>query len=291
VTSGKVVTTLGYERRNNPALKFTDRAKFIRFMNADQPLRPANIANIVAINQGLRPLTMEPPRAPALTPAEFADLRAKDALVVDTRSSAEFGAGHVTAALSIHLASPEFEQRVGWITPADVPLLLVLERDELMPRAMEALAFLGLDWRVKGFLAGGMPAWRGEGRDWQALPQIDVRALHQRLQGPEAPQVLDVREASEWNEAHIDGSHLQSYRQLAGHLGELPIALDTPVAVVCRSGTRSSTAASVMQRHGFSRVFNVTGGMEAWKKAGLPAVTPGTCGVDPKASVPATQIG
>ena len=46
------------------------------------------------------------------------------------------------------------------------------------------------------------------------------------------------------------------------------------VAVVCGSGYRSTVAASVLQRAGFEHVINVTGGMQAWRKAGLPETTP-----------------
>ncbi|MCA9950158.1 MAG: rhodanese-like domain-containing protein, partial [Anaerolineales bacterium] len=44
------------------------------------------------------------------------------------------------------------------------------------------------------------------------------------------------------------------------------------IAVVCASGKRSSTAVSMLLQHGYQRLYNVTGGMEAWQKAGLPMV-------------------
>ncbi len=272
MTSGKVATTLGYERRNNPALRFQDRDAFVRFMNDGQPARPANVKNIVAINRGTLPLTMDLPKAPALDVRAFAELAAQGHIVIDTRSSAAFGAGHVPHAYHIHLSSPEFEQRVGWVTPTDKPMLLVLEKDDDAPRALRALAFLGLDRRVKGHLAGGMNAWRGDGRPLVMVPQTTVQELQERRSRGNPITVLDVREQDEWQAGHIEGARLMSYRRLAELLDELPFSHDDPVAVICRSGARSSTASSVLQMHGYTGVQNVAGGMQAWKAAKLPTV-------------------
>ena len=264
---------MGYERRNNPALRFRDREAFIQFMNADQPARPANIANIVAINQGRRPLSMELPRVPALATSSFAELMAQGHIVIDTRSSADFGAGHVPQAYNIHLSSPEFEQRVGWVAPADVPMLLVLDNDLQAARALRALAFLGLDWRVKGCLAGGMGAWCAGGQPQSDLPQTSVQELHERLTTGNDITVLDVRESAEWNAGHIEGAHLVSYRLLAEQLDQFPLSRDSSIAVICHSGTRSSTASSILKRRGFTGVVNVSGGMQAWEAAKLPVVS------------------
>jgi hydroxyacylglutathione hydrolase len=248
-------------------------------MTADQPVRPANIANIVAINQGTRPLTMGEPEAPALGPAAVADLQAAGAIVIDTRPTVAFGAAHVPGALNIQLTTPEFEQRVGWVTPLDVPLVLVVAQDDLKSRALRALAFLGLDGRVKGFLAGGLDAWTAEGRATAGVPQVSPQELHQRLTGGSPPRVLDVRENVEWSAGHINGAHLQSYRQLPQRVADLPFTADADIAVICHSGTRSSTAASLLRRHGFTRVSNVTGGVVAWRQAGLPLVDAEGCAV------------
>jgi len=249
-------------------------------MNADQPVRPANIINIVAINQGVRPLTMGEPEAAGLGPADLKRLQDEGGLVIDTRPSAAFGGAHLPGALNIQLTAPEFEQRVGWITPLDVPLALVVARDELARRAMHALAFLGLDARVRGFLEGGMDAWTASGRPTASVPQIPVEELRRQLESGEGLRVLDVRELSEWTGAHIDGAHLQSVRLLPQRIAELPFPRSTPVAVICHSGGRSSIAASVLRQHGFTSVANVDGGMVAWRKRGFPVVDASGCAIE-----------
>lgn len=270
---------MGYEKRNNPALGFEDREAFVRFMNQDQPLRPANIGNIVAINQGRRPLTMGDPTAPELSPREFAALAHAGHLVIDTRDSADFGAGHIPGAYNLQISSPEFEQRVGWVTPVDEPMLLVLPKGTDPARALEPLAFLGLDQRVKGILDGGMGAWIGAGLPHETLPQISVHQLMRHLGNGSPMRVLDVRETSEWDDGHIEGASYLNYKRLREHMDELDIATDEALAVLCAGGVRSSTACSLLQMAGYQRVHNVTGGMGAWRAASLPMVDAQGCAV------------
>ena len=272
MTSGKVATTVGYERRNNPALRFTGRDDFVAFMNADQPARPANIANIVAINQGRRPLTMGEPTAPGLALEAFDARRAAGAVVVDTRSTAAYAAGHVPGVYHVHLTNAEFEQRVGWLVPPDRPILLVVERKDDVARALGALAFVGLDARVEGYLKGGMQAWIDDGRPMATLPQMTVHELHERLEAANGQRTLDVREAAEWRAFHIDGARQLSYTQLVERIGELGFAPDDPIAVVCEGGVRSSTACSLLEMRGYRKLANVAGGMTAWSAARLPSV-------------------
>jgi len=241
-------------------------------MNADQPARPANIANIVAINQGRRPLTMEAPSAPGLTLDAFDARRAAGAIVIDTRSTAAYAAGHVPGVYHVHLTNAEFEQRVGWLTPPDQAILLVLERDADRSRALHALAFVGLDARVEGYLKGGMRTWMADGRPMAMLPQVTVHELHDRLQAANGQRTLDVRESVEWRAGHVAGACHLTYKEIALRIGELGLAPDDPIAVVCEGGVRSSTACSLLEMRGYRNLVNVAGGMAAWTAARLPTV-------------------
>lgn len=241
-------------------------------MTADQPARPANIAHIVAINQGRRPLTMDEPAAPPLEPASVVALLERGGVVVDTRSTAAVCDGCVPGSYHVHLTNAEFEQRVGWITPLDAPIVLVLERDSDVPVALRALAFVGLDARVQGYLAGGFGAWVRAGYAREKLEQISAQDLHAQLGSGSGIRVLDVREPREWDKGHIRGADNLVFTQLSARIAEVPFAPQTTVAVVCAGGSSSATAASVLRRHGFSGVRNLAGGLRAWTDAGLPLV-------------------
>ncbi len=254
-------------------------------MTEGQPVRPANILHIIAINQGREPLTMDEPAAPSLSPREFAELADEGHAVVDTRSSAAFGSGHIPGAYNLQVSSREFEQRVGWVVPPELPILLVADDAAAARRAQHKMAFVGLDQRVEGVLAGGMAAWIGAGMAHATLSQLSVHELQGRLQNGAKLQgggglqngatirALDVREAAEWNDGHIEGAASMSFKILADHLDEIGIAPEDPVAVLCAGGIRSSAACSILLRNGYKRVHNVTGGMGAWNAANLPTVT------------------
>ena len=80
--------------------------------------------------------------------------------------------------------------------------------------------------------------------------------------------VLDVRTQDQWNQYHIQGSTLIPLADLQSRLTELP--KDRSIVVVCTSGPLSQQGASLLHGAGFPQVNFVTGGLQAWIKAGLP---------------------
>lgn len=80
--------------------------------------------------------------------------------------------------------------------------------------------------------------------------------------------VVDVREPEEWREGHVAGAQHIPLGSLAARLAELP--RDQEILTMCRSGNRSAKAQSLLQAHGFAKVRNVSGGIIAWERAGLP---------------------
>ena len=84
--------------------------------------------------------------------------------------------------------------------------------------------------------------------------------------------VLDVREANEFSSGHIaDAKHIP-VGQLANSLKSLEKYKDQAIVVNCRSGARSANACSVLRKNGFTRVYNLKGGILAWQQANLPTV-------------------
>ena len=81
--------------------------------------------------------------------------------------------------------------------------------------------------------------------------------------------IVDVREDSEWNEGHIAGAIHIPLAQVESRLSELAQYKDSTVIMQCRSGKRSAKAAVIFQYAGFSKVYNLTGGIIAWSKDGL----------------------
>lgn len=82
--------------------------------------------------------------------------------------------------------------------------------------------------------------------------------------------VLDVREASEYQGGHVLNSRHVPLGEIETRSAEIEKYKAKPVIVVCESGNRSDKAAAVLRKQGFGQVFSLSGGIGAWKQAGLP---------------------
>jgi len=82
--------------------------------------------------------------------------------------------------------------------------------------------------------------------------------------------ILDVRESSEWEEAHIPYATLIPLGELTSRLTEIP--KDKNIVVVCRSGKRSAVGRDLLLKSGFANVTSMAGGMSAWQNKGYPIV-------------------
>ena len=91
---------------------------------------------------------------------------------------------------------------------------------------------------------------------------IEVEELAKRLQGPDIPILLDVREPHELAICRFAGSLDIPMGMLPGRLDEIPG--DRPVVVVCRSGVRSMRVTEYLRGRGRQDVSNLTGGVLAW---------------------------
>ena len=261
------VSTIGKEKATNPALRFLiegDEAGFIHYATEGLSAAPRYFAHDVARNRagGLSVdelLKMAQP----LAPAEVEALMEDAALVLDTRSVANFGKGHVPGAVHIQLEG-KFAPWVGNIVPPDKALIIVAEEGHEI-ETMTRLARIGYE-RLSGWLQGGMKAWETAGGERVTVPQIEPGDLRTALAAGKAALILDVRATSEWEEGHIEGATHIPLPELESRLQEAP---QGPLNVICGSGYRSSIACSLLQRAGYADVTNVVGGWAAWISSGL----------------------
>jgi glyoxylase-like metal-dependent hydrolase (beta-lactamase superfamily II)/rhodanese-related sulfurtransferase len=259
----KVSSTIGYERAHNELLAVDDEEQFVHRSLAKLGPQPPNFQAVVDINRG--PLEKEGVDAHPLTPRQVELKRSEGALVVDVRTALQFDDAHVPGSVCIPAVQAGFGTKLAWIADRDQEVVLIGRDDEEAKRAAHLAGSVGIR-KLGGYLAGGMTTWREEKRSTQSIERIDVPELHER--GDEV-QILDVREQSEWNEGHIPGSLLTPYHDIH----ELPADLDSarPVAVLCSSGQRAATAASLLQRYGAQEPLHVVdGGVGTWARSGWP---------------------
>jgi len=261
----KTSSTIGFERAHNGALRIEGEREFVEAAIASLAEKPPNVERIVALNRG--PLFEELGAPAPLSPRGVEVAIAEGALVVDARTNEQFDEAHIPGAISASAYDTGFGTKVAQVVPDDNELIVVAASDGYELEAAQLLASVGL--RVRGFLEGGMTAWRSEERGVARLELIDPDDLAGRLDSGEDVLVLDVRDEHEFAEARIPGSVHLPYAQVADRLSELP--RDRPIAAVCSGGKRSGLAASILQREGFDRLLHVGhGGVGTWRRRGHP---------------------
>ncbi|MGR9052975.1 MAG: rhodanese-like domain-containing protein [Gammaproteobacteria bacterium] len=82
--------------------------------------------------------------------------------------------------------------------------------------------------------------------------------------------ILDVREPNEFTKGFIEGAVNAPLGKLDSQLAQFDQYKNTPLIVVCQTGTRSVPACKTLTKAGFTDVYNVVGGMQAWEDARLP---------------------
>ncbi|MBI2568366.1 MAG: MBL fold metallo-hydrolase [Candidatus Schekmanbacteria bacterium] len=264
--SSETRSTIGQQRRGNYALQVTNREDFVRLMTTDLPDAPPYFARDAEINRAGAPALIELGRPEPLPPRTFRERLAAGDLALDVRPAADFGAGHVPRALNIGL-SGQLASWAGSLIPFDTCILLVTDNEDQVDEARTRLARVGHE-RVQGYLEGGVYGWTLAGLEAAVIEQWTVGELRARLPEIEALQLVDVRRPGEWRSGHVPGARNLPLAALETERGCLDPG--RPTAVLCASGYRSSAATSLLERHGFRRVVNVTGGTNAWRAAGLP---------------------
>jgi len=263
-------STIGAQRRFNPALQPMSQARFVATVTAGLAPPPPYFGHDAELNRRGAPPLGERPRPRALTPGEVAStVNALGAIVVDVRAPEELARLHVPSSIGIGLEGA-FAPWAGTLLGLDRPIVLVASTAAQRDEAVVRLARVGID-RVIGFLDGGLEAWVRAGMPARALPTLTpAQAWAQRRSGA---QLVDVRRAAEVARGRAPGAVHLPLDELAARAGELDRG--RPVILVCGSGYRSTIAAGILEARGFEALAHVGGGMGAWSAAGLPITTEG----------------
>jgi hydroxyacylglutathione hydrolase len=262
-------STIGTERLTNYALQIKSRDEFIRQLTENLPSRPEYFLQDAQINRTGAPALAELPELSPLSPQELKTLLEQEVFALDVRPNADFSAAHVPGSVNIAL-SGQFASWAGTILGLGARPVLIADTQDQYAEARLRLARIGIE-DPRGFLQGGVAAWKEAGLPLACLPQITPQELHNKdlhNKMGKRLQVLDVRRDAEWQAGHIEGAiwfPLDNFKISAPEVD--PAA---PLAVHCQGGYRSMIACSLLLRAGVANVINVAGGFDAWRQAGLP---------------------
>ncbi len=251
----KISSTIGYERGNNPVLRIADEDAFVEQALAKLGPQPPNFQAIVDLNTG--PLLTSGVELLPLSPRQVEQQRAAGALVVDVRTDLQFDEAHISGSVCIPMLQAGFGSKLAWIADREQDIVLVGRDDEDGRVAGRLAVAIGMR-RLAGFLGGGMTSWRQERRSTDLTERMTAHELADRIAAGTAPQILDVRDRAEWDDGHVPGSTLTTWHDITS----VPAGLDpdAPIAVVCASGQRAATGASLVRRHGAGDVLHVVDG-------------------------------
>jgi glyoxylase-like metal-dependent hydrolase (beta-lactamase superfamily II)/rhodanese-related sulfurtransferase len=270
--SKETSSTIGEQRKLNYALKPMTKAEFISMMTSDLPQAPTYFSKDVEINRTGASALEEIPRPAALSAQEVKSFATSGHVILDVRSAAEFGSGHVPGSVNIGLGG-QFATWAGTLLSMTAPIVLVAESEEKVDEAVMRLARVGIE-SVKGFLSGGIASWQSAGFETAIVPQVSVDELRQLIDSDLVTQIVDVRRLPEYQSGHVPHAIHAPLSELDEGAAQLRVDPAKPTAVICAGGYRSSAASSILEQHGFKNLLNVSGGTGAWVNAGFPTEVP-----------------
>ncbi|MDD2769253.1 MAG: rhodanese-like domain-containing protein [Methylococcus sp.] len=91
-----------------------------------------------------------------------------------------------------------------------------------------------------------------------------------QLMNTDEALIIDVREAAEFAEGHVEGAYHIPLAKLGERVTEIAQHKNAPVIVTCQQGTRSPAACKTLTKAGFSQVYEMRGGMLAWSDSNYP---------------------
>lgn len=256
-------STVGYEKVRNWALQFGENENgFVDELLAGQPEPPKYFAKMKELNKVDRPLLTSVPKHPKLSKEQFLEAYNRGMKVIDTRSNAEYAKGYLPNTLNI-ANNNAFATWMGWFMNYDEPFILITEEDKIEDLTKKLMR-IGLD-NVFGYYSD----LNALGITLQTAETIDLEEFKTYI-GREDVQILDVRNQTEFDAGHVEGATHVFVGTLENHLDK--IDPNKTLVIHCQAGARSSMAAAVLERNGFSKIKNYLGGMKEWKEKGNPVV-------------------
>ncbi len=266
--SQETTDTLGNQKKNNYALRpDMTREEFIEELLEGLTAPPGYFPKNVVMNiQGYESLDDVMDRAEQPLDAEAFELVANEsrALILDTRTDADFSKGFIPNSVNIGLEG-NFAPWVGEMIPDIKQEILLVTDPGDEEEAIIRLSRVGYD-HVIGYLKGGFETWTKANKEIDSSERMQPEAFTKAFEKGEY-QLFDVRKKSEFDSQHIKGAHNVPLNEINQHLAQFP--KEKPFALHCEGGYRSMIAASILKQRGFDNFIDVEGGFEDLKETSI----------------------
>lgn len=259
----ETVDTLGNQKKTNYALNQPNKEAFIEAVLDGLTAPPQYFGMNVAMNKGGYESFEEvmDKGMKALESNEFEAIAEQTgALILDTRSAAEFHKGFIPNAINIGLKG-DFAPWVGaMIVDVKHPILLVTD-EGTEEEAITRLSRVGFD-NVLGYLKGGFAVWKATGKETDEVKRISPETFVNEF-SPEV-KIIDVRKPTEYAAEHIENAYSRPLNDIAQWAGS--ISNDEHFYLHCAGGYRSMIAASILNKRGIRNFTEIEGGFGGIKK-------------------------
>lgn len=259
----ETVDLLGNQKRTNYALNQPDKESFIREVLDGLTAPPKYFGMNVALNKGgYESLETVMNKGLNQVAAEDFESYAEDtgALILDTRSPAEFHKGFIPNSVNIGLKG-DFAPWVGTlIVDVKHPLLLIVD-EGTEEEAITRLSRVGFD-NVLGYLKGGFEAWKKSDKEIDEIKRISPLEFAEQFN--ENSKVIDVRKISEYTAEHIENAYNKPLDLISDWIQTIEDS--EHFFLHCAGGYRSMIAASILNSHGIRNFTEIEGGFNGIKK-------------------------
>lgn len=236
---GSPVTSLGYERKTNWALKIKNEDQFVDEVLSGQPEPPFYFKEMKRLNKvGPTILGDIPTVQKVAVPASR---------ILDIRQREDLRAGYIRGAIAIP-GDKGLTNWAGWLLSYNEPVTLIADSQEAADQADYDMRLIGLD-----VVSGWIPSTSFAQDSRVIVPTETCSGLR------DGDYVLDVRGLNEWKALHVEGGHHIPLGYLTQRMHELP--RDQRIVVHCASGGRSPIAISLLLANGFTQVAEIAGGI------------------------------
>ncbi|MEU4810694.1 MBL fold metallo-hydrolase [Nocardia fluminea] len=258
--STALTSTIGEQRRTNPAVQPMSEDSFVALITDGQPAVPQYFHVDAALNKQNRAVLDRDRSIPAVTAEQLRTELDRGTRVLDARTPDDFAAAHVRGSVNVGFDG-RFAETGGMVAEIGDRIVLITYPGEEQDAALR-LARIGSDEAVGYFNVEHDGAFPAElAHLLRTAPRTTVEQLRQLL-GDGAVTVVDVRNPGEREFGAIPESTLIPLAQLRSRIGELPTGV--PIVVHCAGGWRSSVAASLLRSSGIEQVSDLIGGYNAW---------------------------
>jgi hydroxyacylglutathione hydrolase len=265
--SKETTDTLGHQKKVNYALDpFLTKEQFIKeILNGLVPPPGYFPQNVLLNIKGYESFDHVLKRgSKALSVDQFVTLAEEfDAVVIDTRSAADFMKGFVPKSIFIGIDG-NFATWVGTLIAATRQPILIIAEQGREEEVITRLARVGYD-NVLGYLKGGFVSWDESGQECDRMNSIDSNEFSE-VSGSHPVSILDVRKAGEYQSEHI----INAINSPLDFINDNMKNIDRNIQhyVHCASGYRSVIFISILQARGFRNLVNINGGFKELKESG-----------------------